>query len=230
MYNIFMGNLSTETTVVRPSLSEQVYHRLVDAILAGKLASGEALNVADIAGDLKVSPSPVRDAIARLVAEGLAMNNPNRRTTVTRFAEREAREIMQVREILECGAVRLAAEKIDATGIAKLRDTAARCAALYGQPARKKEMLDLDNQLHLQIAEASGNPTLVAEIVRCKRRVIVMQWMKMTPSVMGKAYAGHLNLISALARHDADGAEASMRAHIQEALDFVLQGLQAIKP
>ena len=220
---------SNTPSVVRPSLSEQVYHRLVDAILGGKLGSGEPLHVAAIATDLRVSPSPVRDAIARLVAEGLAFNNPNRRTTVTRFSDGEARELMQVREILECGAARLAAARIDAVGIGRLRDTAARCAALHGQPSRKKEMLDLDNQLHLQVAEASGNPTLVGEIVRCKRRVIVMQWMKMTPAVMGKAYAGHLELISALERRDADAAESSMRAHIQEALDFVLQGLQGHK-
>jgi len=218
--------LSADTdAVVRPSLADQVYRRLVDAILSGRLASGAALNVADIAADLKVSPSPVRDAIARLVAEDLATNNPNRRSTVTSFTDREVREILQVREILECGAARLAAERIDAAGIARLRDTAARCAALYGDVSKKRSMLDLDNEFHLQVAEAGGNRTLLAEIIRCKRRVIVMQWLKMTPEVMDKAYAGHLGLVAALERHDADAAEAQMRAHIREALDFLLEGL-----
>jgi len=211
--------------VVRPSLADQVYRRLVDAILSGRLASGAALHVADIAADLKVSPSPVRDAIARLVAEDLAATNPNRRTTVTSFTDREVREILQVREILECAAARLAAERIDAAGLARLRDTAARCAALYGDVSKKRAMLDLDNEFHLQVAVAGGNRTLLAEIVRCKRRVIVMQWLKMTPDVMGKAYAGHLELVAALERHDADAAEAQMRAHIREALDFLLEGL-----
>lgn len=218
----FSGDVST---VVRPSLADQVYDRLVDAILSGKLETGAALNVAEIADDLKVSPSPVRDAIARLVSEGLAANHPNRRTTVTRFTERDVREILKVREILECGAARLAAEKIDAAGIARLRDTAARCAALYGDVSRKKEMLDLDNEFHLQIADAAGNLTLKEEIVRCKRRVILMQWMKMVPHVMGKAYAGHLEVIAALERRDADAAERMMRDHIVEALDFLLEGL-----
>jgi DNA-binding GntR family transcriptional regulator len=214
-------------TLVRPSLSDQVYRRLVGTILAGKLPSGAALHVADIAADFKVSPSPVRDAIARLVSEGLATTNPNRRTTVTSFSEREVREILEVRELLECGAARRAAERIDGAGIARLRDTAARCAALYGDESRKKEMLDLDNEFHLQVAEASGNSSLLAEIVRCKRRVILMQWMMMTPGVMGKAYAGHLEVIGALERRDPEAAEARMRDHIREALDFLLQGLRA---
>jgi DNA-binding GntR family transcriptional regulator len=222
-----MGALSADTSsVVRPSLADQVYRRLVEAILSGKLASGAALNVAEIALDLKVSPSPVRDAIARLVAEGLAANQPNRRTTVTSFTGREVREILQLREILECGAARLAAEKIDKTGITRLRDTAARCAALFGDIARKKEMLDLDNEFHLQIAGAGGNRTLMEEIVRCKRRVIVMQWLKMTPDVMDRAYGGHMALVAALEKRDADGAERHMRAHIREALEFLLQGME----
>lgn len=223
-----MGALSSEApTVVRPSLADQVHQRLVEAILSGKLETGAALNVAEIADDLKVSPSPVRDAISRLVSEGLAANHSNRRTTVTRFSERDVREILKVREILECGAARLAAERIDAAGVARLRDTAARCAALYGNVARKKEMLDLDNEFHLQIAEAAGNQTLRDEIARVKRRVILMQWMKMVPEVMGVAYKGHLEVIAALERRDADAAERMMRTHIVEALDFLLQGLAA---
>jgi DNA-binding GntR family transcriptional regulator len=221
-----MGALET-STVVRPSLADQVYRRLVDAILAGRLPSGAALNVADIAADLKVSPSPVRDAIARLVAEGLASSNPNRRTTVTSFTSDEVREILQLREILEIGAARLAAERIDAAGVARLRETAARCAALFGDVSRKKAMLDLDNEFHLQVAEASGNRTLREEIIRCKRRIIIMQWMKMTPEVMDKAYPGHLAVVDALERHDPDAAERRMREHIQEALDLLLQGMAA---
>ena len=222
-----MGALSSEvSSVVRPSLADQVYRRLVDAILSGKLASGAALNVAEIADDLKVSPSPVRDAISRLVSEGLASGQSNRRTAVTSFQEPEVREILQLREILECGAARLAAERIDKAGLARLRDTAARCAALFGDVARKKDMLDLDNAFHLQVAEAAGNRTLREEIVRCKRRVIVMQWLKMTPEVMDKAYAGHMALVAALEKRDADAAERQMRAHIREALDFLIKGMQ----
>lgn len=222
-----MGALSADpTSVVRPSLADQVYRRLVDAILSGKLASGAALNVAEIALDLKVSPSPVRDAIARLVSEGLAANQPNRRTTVTSFTRREVREILQLREILECGAARLAAERIDRAGIVRLRDTAARCAALFGDVARKKEMLDLDNEFHLQIAEAAGNRTLQEEIVRCKRRVIVMQWLKMTHEVMDQAYGGHMAVVAALEKRDADLADRQMRTHIREALEFLLQGME----
>jgi DNA-binding GntR family transcriptional regulator len=211
--------------LARHSLADRVYERLVDAILSGTLASGAPLHVADIAHDLEVSPSPVRDAISRLVAEGLAASNPNRRTTVIRLERRDVVDAFELRTILECGAARLAAERIDADGLRALRSLSARCAALAGKPERKREMLDLDNEFHLRVAEASGNAALGQEVVRCTRRVRVMQLLKLAPARMALARAEHQSVIAALERRNPDGAEAAMREHLAHALDFVLEAL-----
>src|SRR5438105_4369051 len=87
--------------LVRASLAELVYHRLLEGILSGSLQCGRRLNVADIARDLQVSPSPVREALMRLATEGLVANHTNRRATVIRFEERDVVEIFQLRELLE---------------------------------------------------------------------------------------------------------------------------------
>lgn len=221
-----MSALSASGAVLtRSSLSEKVYERLVDAILSGSLASGAALHVADIARDLQVSPSPVRDALSRLAAEGLVTNNPNRRTTVIRLEREDVIEAFELRGILECGAARLAAERIDKAALESLRKVAARCAALAGKPERKREMLDLDNEFHLRVAEACRNGALSQEVVRCYRRVRVMQLLKLAPARMSLAHGEHEAVIQALERRDPDATEAAMRAHLQNALAFVLEGL-----
>src|ERR1043165_9377539 len=102
----------TGSGIARTSLSESVYSRLVDAIQSGTLAGGAPLHVADLASQFNVSPSPVRDAISRLAAEGLVTNNPNRRTTVVEFTRQDIADTFQLREILECAAARLAAKNI----------------------------------------------------------------------------------------------------------------------
>src|SRR5437763_11613151 len=163
------------TGIERTSLADHVYTRLVDAIHAGTLASGAALHVADLAAQYNVSPSPVRDAISRLAAEGLVANNPNRRTTVVAFSRQDIIDTFQLREILECAAARLAAKNIQPSQLAELRKTAEQCDAMAGDPAQEKAKLDLDNQLHLLIAEASGNALLRHEISRCNRRVRAIQ-------------------------------------------------------
>jgi DNA-binding GntR family transcriptional regulator len=214
---------STGTAIARTSLADVVYNRIVEAIHAGTLAGGAALHVADLAGQFNVSPSPVRDAISRLAAEGLVTNNPNRRTTVVTFTRQDIIETFQLREILECGAVRLAAKHIQPAQLVELRRVAEQCDALAGNPSQKKAKLDLDNQFHLLVAEAGGNVLLRHEIARCNRRVRAIQWLKLDPPTMKQAHPEHLRVIAALEKHDPDAAEAAMRAHLDVALALILK-------
>jgi DNA-binding GntR family transcriptional regulator len=213
----------TGTGIARTSLADHVYTRLVDAIHAGTLASGAPLHVADLAAQFNVSPSPVRDAISRLAAEGLATNNPNRRTTVVSFSRQDIVDTFQLRGILECAAARLAAEKVEPSGLAEIRRVAEQCDTLAGNPAQKKAKLDLDNQFHLLVAEASGNSLLRHEIARINRRVRAIQWLKLDPPTLKQAHPEHLKVIAALEKHDPDAAEAAMRTHMDQALTLILK-------
>ena len=214
---------TTGTGIARTSLADHVYARLVESIHAGTLASGAPLHVADLAAQFNVSPSPVRDAISRLAAEGLAVNNPNRRTTVVHFSRQDVVDTFQLREILECAAARLAARNITAAQLAEIRRVAEQCDALAGNPTQKKAKLDLDNHFHLLVAEASGNALLHHEIARCNRRVRVIQWLKLDPPTMKQAHPEHLKVISALEKRDPDAAEAAMRTHLEYALTLILK-------
>jgi DNA-binding GntR family transcriptional regulator len=211
------------TSIARTSLSEHVYSRLVDAIHSGALSSGAPLHVADLATQFNVSPSPVRDAISRLAAEGLVTSNPNRRTTVVSFSRRDVAETFQIREILECGAARLAAKNVTPAQLTELRKVAEDCDALAGNPAQKKAKLDLDNLFHLKVAEAGGNVLLCHEIARCNRRVRAIQWLKLDPPTMKQAHPEHLKVLAALEKGDPDAAEAAMKTHLDVALALILK-------
>jgi DNA-binding GntR family transcriptional regulator len=211
--------------VVRTSLADLVYNRLLDGILSGTLCCGTHLNVADIGRELQVSPSPVREALLRLATEGLVANNTNRRATVISFSEHEVVEIFQVRELLETGAARLAAKRVRDTDVQAMRAAADACVALASDPDRKKEMLDLDNRFHVLVAEASGNRSLVEEIVRVSRRVRIMQLLRLDHATMRTGYEEHLAVVTALEKRDGDAAAAAMTAHIRAALAHLRAGL-----
>jgi DNA-binding GntR family transcriptional regulator len=218
-------NIVSVAPVVRASLADLVHDRLLDGILSGRLRGGTHLNVADIARELQVSPSPVREALLRLATEGLVANNTNRRATVIRFSARDVAEIFQVRTLLEAGAARLAAARVADAGVEAMREAADHCAALAADPSRKKEMLDLDNRFHLLVAEASGNRALTEEIVRVGRRVRIMQWLRLNHAVMRSGHAEHLDVVAALERRDAAGAAEAMARHLHAALAHLLAGL-----
>lgn len=212
-----------KTEIERTSLADHVYARIVEAIHSGTLATGAPLHVADLAAQFGVSPSPVRDAISRLAAEGLAVNQSNRRTTVVSFTRQDILDTFQLREILECGAARLAAVSITPAQLGELRRVAEECDALASNPAQKKAKLDLDNQFHLLLAEASGNALLRHEIARCNRRVRAIQWLKLDPPTLKQAHPEHLRVLHALEKRDADAAEAAMKAHLHVALQLILK-------
>ena len=122
--------MSTLTGIARTSLADGVYLRLVEGIHSGTIAPGAALHVADLATQFNVSPSPVRDAIARLTGEGLVVNNSNRRTTVVTFTRKDIVETFQLRGILECGAVHLASQRATPSQLAELKSVAEQCDSL----------------------------------------------------------------------------------------------------
>lgn len=219
-----------ETPLMRQSLADRVYDRLLEKIVSGALASGTTLNIADIAHDFQVSPSPVREAVLRLTAEGLVTNPTNRRAAVTSFTRQDVVEMFHVRSLLECGAVRLAAVQIQKHEVQELRKTVEECAALYGDPAQKMAMFALDNRFHLQIAEYGRNRALHEEIVRVSRRVRVMQWLRLDPMSMNRGYPEHLAVIEALERRDAEAAARAMEFHIRTAGELVVAALDAPQP
>jgi DNA-binding GntR family transcriptional regulator len=220
-----MTTISASSPLVRTSLAELVYDRLLDRMLSGSLPCGTHLNVADIARDLQVSPSPVREALLRLATEGLVANNTNRRATVISFPPAEVEALFQVRELLESGAARLAASRVTDAELGEMQEVMERCAAKATEPARKKEMLDLDNRFHLLIADASGNGMLRDEIVRYSRRVRVIQWLRLDFAATSVAYPEHRAIFEALTRRDPDAAHTAMATHVRAALQHVLRGI-----
>lgn len=206
----------------RPNLADQVYERLVEAVVSGAMPAGSSLNVGDLAKELRVSPSPVRDALQRMASEGLVSANANRRTTVRLFTRREVEELMQVRELLEGGAARLAAGRVTPKELKEMRAAAEHCARLFGDPAKKRQMLELDGQFHQKVAEASGNATLRDEIVRCHRRVQLMQCVLLDPLKMKSGYSEHIEIVEALETRDPARAEETMRKHVRQALAFMV--------
>ncbi len=217
--------MSTLTGIARTSLADGVFLRLVEAIHSGSLSGGTALHVADLAAQYNVSPSPVRDAISRLVGEGLALNNSNRRTTVVAFTKKDIVETFQLRGILEGGAVFLAAQRATPAQLAELHRVAEECDSLAADPAQKKAKLDLDNRFHLLLAEAGGNVLLHQEIARCNRRVRAIQWLKLDPPTLKQAHPEHLKILAAVEKHDPQAAQAAMNIHLDVALKLILKEL-----
>src|SRR5260221_9041097 len=115
------GSSETENVVARilrpRSLTAIVIDQIRDLIITGKLALGEQLSENTLAEQLGVSRTPVREAFLRLESEGLVEVRPQRGTFVFQYDATELREILELPEGLEVGALRIALGR-DIVGLA----------------------------------------------------------------------------------------------------------------
>ncbi len=96
--------------IAAETLSEKAYIAIRDSILRNELLPGTPVSVDSLARDLGISPTPVREALARLIAGGLVDHEPRKGMRVVELTEEDVREAYEVRRILEPHVARMAAE------------------------------------------------------------------------------------------------------------------------
>jgi DNA-binding GntR family transcriptional regulator len=144
-----------------PTLADEVADQLRSRILAGDFKLGERLVEAQIARELQISRAPVREALAKLNAEGLVQEFPRRGTFVTDLSEDEVREIYDLRAAIELRAVRLlfAADRAAVeSGLDECIDAMDRAARFN----KSQQLVELDLRFHETICRLTGNRRLHA--------------------------------------------------------------------
>jgi DNA-binding GntR family transcriptional regulator len=209
--------------VARRTLGDAVYDRLLHAILEGELASGDELSEVTLAELYQVSRTPVREALARLVGDGLVSNGPNRKATVLTFSRQMVIEIYQVRQFLEAGAAELAARRFDPAELARLQFAAAGVHP-GADPQWQERALAFDLDLHRTIARQCGNRRLEAEIRRCTNFMPILQRLAgRRDDRLQMAYDDHSRILAAIADANPEQAGREMRNHVASALAIVLK-------
>lgn len=219
-----MSNEAVQTLqpVERETLWDQVYAQLRDALFAGKFEPGSRLVLRDLAEMLGTSITPVRDAVARLVANGTLERGPRNTALVPDVGAVDLRHLIIVRTELEGRAAREAATHANEAGVAVLnkRLTQMRKLIAGGQLGA---YLDLHRQFHFGIYEMARIPILFDMIeglwLRCGPVLsfVIPDYVRLL-----KGTDHHLQLIESLRNHDPEAAEQAIVADIEEAGQYLL--------
>ena len=121
----------------QPLSAEQVCERIRSAILRGELKPGSKLTEQDLAAELEVSRTPIREAIRQLEVERLVSRTPFVGVTVTQLSPEEVIELLDIREVLEGLVARLATRNMDSVHLQRLKKSLQQLAA----SARKGDVL-----------------------------------------------------------------------------------------
>jgi DNA-binding GntR family transcriptional regulator len=193
-------------------LGMEAYTRLRDAIRDGTLVPGNRITETDLSDYLKMSRTPVREAIYRLESDGLLTHEPRFGLTVTRPGHRMMMELYTMRETLEGMAARLAAQHASEAEIETLRDIIAMEPTLFGDAVA---MRHVNQRVHRLISLAAHNRYLLRSLDIMSTTILLL------PTVLGDAdldrliHEEHLAIAGAIAGRDAEAAEAAARRHIR---------------
>jgi DNA-binding GntR family transcriptional regulator len=139
------------------SVVDQVHEELLQRIVAGELPPGSRLRQEALAEELGVSRTPLREALARLVSEGLVELEPNRGATVARRDFGDMEQAWRARLVVEPGAARLAAERRDPAMLERMREIVRRQRDVADDLTASFE---LNRDFHLALVNAAHNPHL----------------------------------------------------------------------
>lgn len=203
------------------SLAEQAYVRLRDALVMLDIAPGEPIREADLAAEIGIGRTPLREALKRLESEHLVVSYPRRGTFATQVEIADLVDISELRTILEPVAARRAAACQDPQLRSQLEALAAEAAAIDTTGAidtdaanesdaaiDARTLLEFDTRVHRAIYAAAGNPHLSETLIRLDSLAtriwcILALRLRGVPQHVGE----HVELLAAIL--DGDGERAA---------------------
>jgi GntR family transcriptional regulator, rspAB operon transcriptional repressor len=199
-------------------LREQVYELLRRFIVSGVIAPGDTIDDEDIAAQLQISRTPVREAIKKLSDEHLVDVIAQSGTRAARIDAHEVRQAFLIRRALEMESAAQAAANMTALNADALRDIHQRHARAI-ERADYTTAIGIDDQFHRHIASISNLPRLwraieisKAHLDRCRHKMLTRT---------GEAQATlqqHMDIITSLESQNPEAARSTMQRHLDSAM------------
>lgn len=221
-----MGNRLQPITIdsYQP-LRETVCEALRDAIRRGILEPGERLMEVQLAEELGISRTPVREAIRKLEQEGYVIMMPRRGTYVSSVSVHDVKEIFEIRSALESLSTGLAAIRIEPEELEKLR---ALLAEIEGHIERKDidKIVATDVEFHGLLYQVSRNDRLVAIISNLKEQLARFRTLSMSyPGRLQETLEEHRAMVEAIAAGDVEAARDAAERHMERAEETLLKAM-----
>jgi len=204
-------------------IRDEVFTSLRNAILSGHFKPGERLVEKDLAEQLDISRTPIREALRKLELEGLVAYEPRKGVVVVGVSSEDALEIYMIRAVLEGLAARLAAKKRTKAELSKLKKL------LYGmeeciQKNKIDKLVTLHANFHNFIAKVSKSPRLYHMIISLHD--YIKKFAEIPCYLPGRLQYGweeHRDIVDAIDDGDDKKAEYATRNHIMLAKESLLK-------
>lgn len=204
-------------------LREIVYEQLKMQILTGKIVPGTRMMEVELADEMGVSRTPVREAIRKLEKEGLVTIEPRRGAYASDISVKDMVDTLEVREDLEGLAAALAAERMSAEQIEEL----IKITRGYSEAIKNSDMekiISYDEQFHKYIVACSGNKTLIQLSETVQELALRFRYLYYDDfSRYENMPVEHKHIIEAITSGDIEEARSVADEHVKKLKEFVIR-------
>jgi len=229
--------------VATETLQEKVYRTIKDSIIRNDLLPGQRLSIDELARDLGVSPTPVREALTRLSADGLVERARNKTALVAKITVEDVHQVYEVRRLLEPYAASLAAKELPSDynleeRLYRVKQEAEEIQGILTATSTSltssqyETYLGIDLQLQEVILETLGNTLLgkvLSSVGNHSMRIRSFAEASAGPSrgeVLHNINGEHLMIIEALLGRDPERSQEVVKQHLDNAEERTLQALK----
>jgi len=209
-------------------LREVVCETLREAIRGGVLKPGERLMEIQLAEELGVSRTPVREAIRKLELEGYVIMMPRRGTYVANLSIRDVNEVFEIRTTLDSLASGLAAERITDEELERLE----RLLVLIGEYIEQNDMekiVETDMEFHDILYQASRNSRLVGIIYNLREQLTRFRSTSMSyPGRLKETLEEHIRIVEAIAQGNVELAQKAAEDHMEKSEQTLLISMEKL--
>jgi len=214
-----MNAVLPDTPAVAPS---HVYDRIKAMATTFRLRPGERVNELELARQLGVSRTPVREALNRIAAEGFLVATPHRGYTVRALDAQQLMALYEYRATVELGVVRLVCARASDQALAELARSVEGSRDEVETDAQALRLLSRDEAFHEHLASLAGNPEFLRSVRSLNERIRFPRWIDLKAR-RGQTRNDHPDIVRALQSRDVAAVQALMSQHIDKHLDQVVE-------
>jgi len=204
--------------------TERIYKKLLNDIIKGKLYQGQRLIENELIDLYEISKTPLREALRKLEKIGLIKYNMNCGYLVKRILLKDAEEIYDLREIIDCLSVRKIIEDITEEKIKKLKDIISDMESCI-RDNKKEKYIELDKYLHKVLNKLSNNKRLleIAESLNYQVSMLLKTSIELPERGIKKSFKEHKEIFNAILNKDSKKAEELVKKHMKSTKIAVLK-------
>lgn len=217
-------NMSISAAQDRSTATEKIGTTVYDALRSKAITHaflpGERLNEGELATELHVSRTPLREALNRLTTEGFIRAVPGKGFYFKELDPKELFDLYELRAMLELTAARLAAERASGEQIDSLMESADEEA--NGMECSKEELIAQDEEFHARLVALSGNEEMSRVLHNINARIQFVRWIEVGEPTRRAAHYSHRAIAQALQRRDVKACEELLGKHIRRRQDEII--------